>query len=271
MKTISLSRAIVHAALILTCLLIVLPLLVMVSSAFKNEMEIFDYPVRLIPDRIYLQNFLRLSQRFPVYILNTCKVTLLIMAVQLITASTAAYAFAKINWKGRDAVFLILIGSIMIPIQVAIVPQFAIVRRLGLYDSHLALIVLGSYTAFGIFLLRQYFLTIPESLLEAARIDGAGEFYIFTRIVLPLAKPALAVLAVFSFRYFWNDFFTPLIYLSDENLKTISLGMSDFVTQYGVYYGPQMAACLISILPVLIIFLAAQRFFVESVTGAIKG
>ena len=240
----------------------------MISSAFKNEMEIFDYPIRLMPRHFHLDNFVQLYTRFPLYIFNSFKVTLIIMAIQLLTASTAAYAFAKIAWKGREALFLLYIGSMMIPAQVPIIPQFIIIRHLGLYNSHFALIALGSFTAFGTFLLRQHFLTIPDSLLEEARINGASKFCIFSRIMLPLAKPSLAVLTVFSFRYSWNDFFTPMIYLSGENLKTIPLGMSDFVTQYAVYYGPQMAACLISVIPVAIVFFAAQSFFVQGVTRA---
>jgi len=207
---------------------------------------------------------------FPLYILNSIKVTLGIAIIQLFTATTAAYAFAKLNWKGKEFLFLLYIGSMMIPVQAIIIPQFIIVRKLGLYDSHFALISIASFTAFGTFLLKQYFMTIPDSLLEAARIDGASELYIFTRIMLPLSKPALVVLVVFSFRYFWNDFFTPMIYLASDRLKTIPLGVSDFATQYMVYYGPQMAACVISVIPVLIIFVVAQKYFVEGIaSGAI--
>lgn len=258
-----------HVGLILTSLLIILPLLVMISSAFKNEVEIFAYPISLLPRPFRLINFSRLTM-FPLYILNSIKVTLGIAIIQLFTATTAAYAFAKLNWKGKEFLFLLYIGSMMIPVQAIIIPQFIIVRKLGLYDSHFALISIASFTAFGTFLLKQYFMTIPDSLLEAARIDGASELYIFTRIMLPLSKPALVVLVVFSFRYFWNDFFTPMIYLASDRLKTIPLGMSDFATQYMVYYGPQMAACVISVIPVLIIFVVAQKYFVEGIaSGAI--
>jgi len=267
MKRDKIYRLLSHGALIFTSLLIIMPLLVMISSAFKNEMEIFDYPMKLIPNIMHLDNFVQLYKKFPLYIFNSFKVTFMIMTIQILTASAAAYAFSKITWKGREAIFLLYIGSVMIPVQVPIIPQFIIIRHLGLYDSHFALIVLGSFTAFGTFLLRQHFLTIPDSLLEEARINGASEFYIFSRIMLPLARPSLAVLAIFSFRYFWNDFFTPMIYLTTENLKTIPLGMSDFVTQYAIYYGPQMAACLISIIPVAAVFFAAQEFFVQGITG----
>jgi multiple sugar transport system permease protein len=261
---------------------VLLPLFYMFSVAFKQEMDIFEYPVRLIPKVITLENFRRLFfdesgkfvfNSFPIYTLNSLKLTFIIMVVQIFTSTTAAYAFAKLKWKGRELLFLIYVASIMIPVQVLIIPQFMLVRNLGLYNTHMAIILVGSFTAFGTFLIKQYFMTIPDSFLEAARIDGANEFYIYSRIMLPLAKPAIAAQIIFSFRYFWNDFFVPMIYLTDTNLKTIPLGMSDFVTESFVYYGAQMAACVLSVLPVLLIFLGAQKYFVEGVVagGGIKG
>jgi multiple sugar transport system permease protein len=265
----------------ITSFLILLPLLLMISAAFKNEMEIFDYPINIIPKQATIANFNRLFfdqsgkldlSSFPIYIFNSVKVTSIIMIIQLFTSTTAAYAFTKLKWKGREVLFLIYVSSIMIPVQITIIPQFIMVRTLGLYNTHLALILLGSFTAFGTFLVKQYFMTIPDSLLEAARIDGANEFYIYSKIMMALSKPVLAVQVIFSFRYFWNDFFVPMIYLSDARLKTIPLGMADFVTENFVYYGPQMAACMISVIPVVIIFLFTQKYFVEGVaSGSIKG
>ncbi len=265
----------------LVSLLILLPLLIMISAAFKNEVEIFDYPIHIIPKQMTLANFTRLFfdtagklnlNSFPIYIFNSVKITSIIMVIQLFTSTTAAYAFSKLKWKGRDVLFLIYVSSIMIPAQIVIIPQFIMVRTLGLYNTHLALILLGSFTAFGTFLVKQYFMTISDSLLEAARIDGANEFYIYYKIMLPLSKPILAVQVIFSFRYFWNDFFVPMIYLSEASLKTIPLGMADFVTEYFTYYGPQMAACMISIMPVVIIFLFTQKYFVEGIaSGSLKG
>jgi multiple sugar transport system permease protein len=253
----------------------------MLSSAFKNESEIFDYPISFIPKLPIITNFKQLvfdqagkinMESFPIFTYNSIKLTLIIVLVQMVTATTGAYAFSKLKWKGRDALFLIYISSIMIPAQMPIIPQFIIIRELGLTNTHMALILLGSFTAFGTFLVKQYFLTIPDSFLEAARIDGANEFYIFSRIMLPLAKPVLAVQVIFAFRYFWNDFFTPMIYLNDKNLYTIPLGMTNYTTEYYTFYGPQMAACLLSVIPVLIIFLAAQKYFVQGITtGGIKG
>jgi multiple sugar transport system permease protein len=160
----------------------------------------------------------------------------------------------------------------MIPAQVYIITQFIIVKNLGLYDSHMAIILISIFTAFGTFLCRQFFMTIPDSYIEAAKIDGAGHFYIFLKIILPLSKPVIATLVIFSFRFFWNDFFTPLIYLTSPQLKTLPIGIADFVTETFTYYGPQMAASFISVLPVIVVFFIAQKYIVEGVAASgIKG
>ena len=167
---------------------------------------------------------------------------------------------------------MLYVMSMMIPSQAVTVPQFIIVRNLGLFDSHAAIVLLGAFTAVGTFLIRQYMLSIPEAYNEAARIDGAREWTIFARIILPMTKPVLITQAIFSFRYFWNDFYTPLLYIITPTLKTLPLGMTDFTTEQYVYYGPQMAAALISIIPVLIIFLIGQKYFIQGVSAAgVKG
>ncbi|GAB4223242.1 MAG: carbohydrate ABC transporter permease [Spirochaetales bacterium] len=262
----------VYAILAFTAFLVLMPLLVIASTAFKPDDQIYEFPMRIIPRTPTLENFLQLAENFPRYIWNSFKVTFWIVVVQLLTATTGAYAFSKLKWKGRDSLFLLYILSMMVPIQAIIIPQFFIVRNLGLYDTHLALVLTGSFTAFGTFLIKQYFMTIPDSYLEAARIDGASEYTIFFRIMLPLAKPVLATQVIFSFRFFWNDFFSALIYLTSPHLKTLPLGMADFATETYTYVGPQMAASLISILPVMLIFLLAQRYFVEGVSAVgVKG
>lgn len=265
-------KSVVYLTLILTALAVLGPLLIVVSSAFKPEGDILGYPIKLIPRNPILSNFEQLKAHFPLYIFNSVKVTGSIVVLQFITATTGGYAFSKLTWRFRDAVFLLYIASIMIPIQSIIIPQFIIVRTLGLYNSHAAVILVSAFTALGVFLCRQFFLAIPDSLIEAARIDGASEYRIFSQIVIPLSKPVIATVVIFSFRYFWNDFFTPLIYLTSQSLKTLPLGMADFVDQYNVSYGPQMAAALISIVPVLIVFLIGQRYFVQGIVATgIKG
>lgn len=262
-----LGKASLWGVLLFTAFLIFMPLLVVVSTAFKPDDQIYEFPMRIIPRTPTLENFVKLMQNFPRYIWNSCRLTFWIVLVQLITSTTGAYAFSKLHWRGRDALFLLYVLSMMVPIQAIISPQFIIIRTMGLYDSHWALVLTGSFTAFGTFLIKQYFMTIPDSYVEAARIDGAGEYTIFFQVMLPLAKPVLATQVIFSFRYFWNDFFAPLIYLTSQHLKTLPLGMADFATETYTYVGPQMAASFISIVPVMIIFFVAQRYFVEGVAA----
>ena len=258
--------------LLVMTFLILAPLVVMLSSAFKTDSEIYDFPMSIFPQKPTNENFLQLANRFPLYTWNSIKLTGIIVIVQLITAASGAYSFSKLQWKGRDIIFMLYVVSIMIPVQAIIIPQFLIIRNLGLYNTHLALILTGAFTAFGTFLIKQYFMTIPYSYSEAAYIDGANDFVIFFRIMLPMSKPVMATQIIFAFRYFWNDFFAPLIYITSGHLKTLPLGMSDFATEFYVYKGPQMAASLISIIPVMIIFLAAQKYFVEGVAATgVKG
>jgi multiple sugar transport system permease protein len=268
----ALERGLIYLILVLTCLIVLFPLAVIVSSSFKTEREIFSFPMTIIPNEPILDNFEALLDRFPLYILNSLKVTTLITVIQVLTATSAGYAFSKLKWRGRDFVFLLYISSIMIPFQVYIIPQFIIVRVLGLYDTHLALILVSSFTAFGTFLARQFFLTIPDSYIEAAKISGVNHFQIYRMIMLPLSTPVIATLAILSFRYWWNDLFTALIYITSQDLKTLPLGLADFVSEYDVYYGPQMAASLIAIVPVIVIYVFAQRYIVSGVVATgIKG
>ncbi len=262
-------RAIVLAML---TLVVFIPLILVVSSSFKNESEIFDFPFHLIPRNPIFTNFERLKENFPIYTANSVKVTFLSTLVQLVTASTGAYAFAKLKWRGRGLIFSMYLASMMIPTQAITIPQFFIVRHFGLYDTHAAIIVLGAFTAVGTFLIRQFFLTIPDTYLEAARIDGAREWRIFLTIMLPMSKSVLVTQAIFSFRFFWNELFVPLIYITSPHLKTLPLGMTDFVTDQYTYWGPQLAAALISMIPVIIIFLLGQKYFIEGVSSSgLKG
>lgn len=253
-------------------LLVLFPLGIIASSAFKQEMDILSYPVKWWPKPFVLENFIKLKANFPLYVFNSFKVTIITVIMQVITATTSGYAFAKLKWKLRDSLFLLYIASIMIPIQAIVIPQFIVVKTLGLYDTHAGLIIISIFTAFGTFMMKQFFMSVPDSLLEAARIDGASDFGIFFRIMLPLSGGALASLVIFSFRWYWNEFFQALIYITTPKLKTLPLGLSEFVSEYYTYYGPQMAAALISIFPILVVFLLGQRYIVESESASgLKG
>ncbi len=263
-----------YAFLVILSVSMLLPFLWMASASLQMDKDVFRFPFRWIPREPRWKNYLLIWKRVPflTFILNTVKLTTIITALQIFTSSLAAYAFAKLRFKGRDLIFTCYIATIAIPWQVYMVPQFIIMRKLGLGDSHLALILLQTFTAFGVFLMRQFFVTIPGELSEAARIDGLGEYGIFFRIILPNAKPALATLTIYSLVLVWNDFMGPLIYLSSEKLKTIQLGLRMFIAQYSAEYSLIMAASLVSLVPIILLFVFLQRFFVEGVaTSGLKG
>ncbi len=263
------NRILTIATLIIVAFIIIAPILFIFSSAFKPEVEIFSYPFTLFPENFTTINFEKLFENnFGIYIWNSLKLTTIIVIVQLITSSMAAYAFSKMKWKLKDSLFLAYIASTMIPGQVIIIPQFLVIRSFGLYDTHTALILISAFSAFATFLIRQFFMTIPDALNEAAYIDGANDFYIFTRITLPLSKTVLATAVIFSFRFFWNDFFAPLIYITTKVKKTLPLGLADFAGEYDVLYGPQMAGAAIALIPVMIIFFVFQRFIVSSISAS---
>lgn len=261
-----------YSVLIFCAFIVLIPLFITISSSLKSENTLFDFPFRFIPKAPTLSNFSQLIDRFPLYTYNSVTLTMTIVVIQLITSSTGAYVFSKLEWKGRDVVFGLYLASMMIPSQAVMIPQFLIIRKIGLYDTHAALVLLGSFTAFGTFLVRQFMLSIPKTYNEAARIDGAKEWTIFLSLILPMSKAVLVTQVIFSFRFFWNDFFTPLIYITTDKLKTLPLGMTDFVREQYVYWGPQLAAALISIIPVLIVFLFGQKYFIQGVASSgLKG
>ena len=207
-----------------------------------------------------------------IFFKNTAKLTIITTIVQLCTSCFAAYGFTKCKFVGRDLIFLMYVTTIAVPWQVYMVPQFILVSKLGLNDTHIGLILMQAFSAFGVFLIRQFYISIPDELCEAARIDGLNEFGIFRKIVFPLGKPAMATLTIFTFTNVWNDFMGPLIYLKTKELKTVQLGIRMFISQYGADYAWIMAASVCSLIPIVIVFLSCQRFFVEGVAASgIKG
>ncbi|MCE5257333.1 MAG: carbohydrate ABC transporter permease [Spirochaetaceae bacterium] len=263
-----------YIVLILLAATMLIPFAWMFSASLQMDKDVFRFPFRWIPKNPQWNNYALIWKRVPflTFFLNTVKLSVIITALQLLTSSLAAYAFARLEFKGRNVLFICYVATIAIPWQVYMVPQFIMMRKLGLNDTHLSLILLQACSAFGVFLMRQFFISIPRELSDAARIDGLGEYGIFARIIIPLAKPAIATLTIFSFVTVWNDFMGPLIYLSSENKKTIQLGLRMFISQYSAEYSLIMAASLVSLVPVIIIFLFLQRFYIEGVaTSGIKG
>ena len=217
---------------------------------------------------------MQIWERVPLlaYFKNTAVLAIIVTFMQILTSSFAAYAFAKMNFKGRDFLFMCYIGTIAVPWQVYMVPQYQMMTIFKLTNSHLGLILMHAFTAFGVFLMRQFFLSIPTELLEAARIDGLSEYGIWFRIMLPLSKPAIATLSITSFVFEWNDFMGPLIYLSSTSKKTVQLMLRMFNTQYSSNYAQIMAAAAVALVPVLLLFIFLQRYFVEGIASTgIKG
>lgn len=267
-------KILTYTLLIMLALFMLLPFFWMLSASLKLDKDVFVFPIQWIPAEPQWENFKTIWTRIPflTFFFNTTKLTVIITILQLATSSFAAYAFAKLEFKGREFLFLAYIGSIAIPWQVYMVPQFIMMRQLGLVNTHMALILLQAFSAFGVFLLRQFFVSVPDEILDAARIDGMSEYGIYFRIMLPLSKPALATLTIFTAVFVWNDFMGPLIYLNSQNLKTIQLGLRLFIQQYSADYALIMAAALVSLIPVVALFLLFQRFFVEGIgTTGLKG
>ena len=253
-----------------------LPFIWMISASFKVEADVLKFPVEWIPTRWnIIQNYTEVwsgRYSFLTFYLNTIKVTVLTTLLQVIVSAMGAYAFSKIRFRFRNALFLLYLSMMMIPDQVTIVPKFLIFNQLKLYDKHLGLILLGSFSIFGMFLIKQYMTAIPDALSESAKIDGAGHFRIFTQIMLPISVPALVTLMVLKFVWTWNDYQNPLIFLKSEHLFTIQLGMTKFMTEYTSYYSLMMVAAVCSIIPLIIVFLFGQRYVLEGMTvGAVKG
>ncbi len=259
--------ALLHAAMLVLSLLMVVPFLWMISTSLKSVNEMYLIPPSWIPAEIMWSNYVYMLESAPwlLYFYNTAKVTFFVVLGQVVVCSMAAYGFARLKFPGRDALFLLLLGTMMIPYHVTMIPTFQILRKLGWLDTHYALIVPALFAAFGVFLLRQFFLTIPKELEQAAMIDGCGYFRIFIHVIMPNAKPALTTLAIFTFMSTWNDFLGPLIYLNSDHLKTLTLGLATFQGTYTNQWNYMMAGSLIVSLPILIVYAFAQRYFVEGI------
>lgn len=259
------------AFLIGLCLLILIPFFWMLSTSLKESVEVYRVPIRWIPRNPQWQNYpIGLARRnFGRYFINSTIVAITVTASTLFFASLAGFGLAKYDFLGRDLIFIGILSTLMIPFQVIMIPVFLLVRDLGWLDSYTGLIVPQALTAFGVFLVRQYIITLPDSLLDAARIDGASEPGIFFRIALPLCKPVLSVLAIFTFRSSWDSLLWPLIVISTDRLRTLPLGLSMFITDYDIEEHWMMAVAVSASLPVFILFMLAQKHFTEGI--AISG
>lgn len=274
LKTVSL-KVLTTLIMLVLAVGMTIPFIWMISTSLKNAADVFNYPVEWIPSKFDFNHHIKIwtgSDAFGTYYLNSLKVSLIPVFIATILSSMAAYGFARMEFKGRNIIFLLYISMMMVPSQILFVPKFMLFDWIGIYNTHWALILPQCFSIFGVFLMRQFFLSIPQELSQAAKVDGAGHFYIWARIILPLAKPVLASFIILDFTWNWNDYENPLIFLSSQKLYTIPLGLNKFVQESNIDYNGMMAAATAAIVPIIIVFLLGQSYVVEGIASSgIKG
>jgi multiple sugar transport system permease protein len=268
------ARTLGYVGLVVAAAAVLLPFFWMVMSSLKTNNDVFSVPIQWIPKTFVWRNYVEIWQKsdMTTWLKNTMILSLAVTALQLLTGSFAAYGFSKVRFPGRDLLFLVYIGTIAVPWQAYMIPQFILMSKLHLSNTLWSIVALQAFGAFGVFLMKQFYETVPEDLSEAARIDGLSEYGIYRRIILPLSVPALASLTLLTFTNTWNDYLGPLIYLRSPDLWTIQLGLKSFVGQYNAEYALIMTGSVLSVLPIAIIFMLGQRYFVEGIaTSGLKG
>lgn len=279
MRKIEIKKAVpnlfVYVVLLIFAAIMVLPFLWMTSTAFKFEQDVFKFPIQWFPTNIRWMNFNEVFTQIPfiMYYGNTIKLSTIITVGQLLTSALAAYSFAKLRFRGREKIFLLYLATLMVPWQVIMIPQFMVIKTLGLVNSHMALILTQIFTPFGVFLLRQYFIGIPMEYSQAAKIDGCTELGICFKIIVPMAKPALFTLVILTFMGTWNDYLAPLIFLNDDNLRTLQLGLRYFQAEHSTSFALLMAGTLMSLIPIIIVYIVAQKQIINGMasSGGLKG
>lgn len=258
-----------YVILTLGMFLVSVPFLWMISTALKPIEEIFAFPPKFIPAHPLWSNFLVALKAYPfgLYLKNTLTITTFSTLGTLISCSLVAFSFARLRWPGRDLLFLVVLATMMLPEQVTLVPTFILFRFLGWINTFLPLIVPAWFARqpFYVFLLRQFFMTIPIELDDAAKIDGAGVLDIYFRIILPISKPALGIVAILFFQFKWDEFMAPLIYLHDSKLFTLALGLRAFSSEYGTQWNLMMAASSVFMLPLIVTYYLAQKYYVQGI------
>jgi multiple sugar transport system permease protein len=267
-------RIAVTAVTAFFALLCVMPFVWMISTSFKYEIDVMNFPFKLVEEQVNLSNYAQVwrGSNFPRYYLNSIKVTFLSLLGNLFITTMAAYSFGRLRFRGREIIFAVYLATMMIPDQVTILPKYLYFSAFRITNSHLSLVLPGIFNVFGTFLMRGYFENIPFEITEAALADGAGQFRIFSRVILPLAPAGLMTLLLLSFSYSWNEYLAPLIYLTRERLFTLTIGLQYFMDSSSTNYALIMAGAALAVFPVLVFFLFTQRFFIESFAAAgIKG
>ncbi|MBX2977390.1 MAG: carbohydrate ABC transporter permease [Ignavibacteriaceae bacterium] len=262
------SSILIHVVMYALAIATIMPFVWMLLTSVKDMSDIFVYPPKWLPTNFRFRNYVDAFEAAPFgrFYLNSFLVSATVTIGQLITCSMAAYAFARLKFRGRDLLFYIFLGTMMIPANVTMIPTYMVLSWLGWIDSLNSLIVPGLASAFGTFLLRQFFMTIPRELEEAAFIDGASRIQVLVKVIIPLAKPALATLAIFTFMGVFNDFIWALICINSEELKTVQLGLATFRDKYLTQWDLLMAGSVTATLPILIVFFIAQKYFIQGIT-----
>jgi multiple sugar transport system permease protein len=263
---ISWSEILLHIVLIAVGIVVLMPFAVMFMASVMPKSAILrqEFSVDLITFENYVETFRVIP--FGRFYLNSLIVATATTLIQILTASLAAFAFARLRFRGREALFLLYLATLMIPFQVTMIPNFILIRYLRWYDTYQALILPSAFSVFSTFLMRQYFMSIPLDLDEAARMDGASSWRIWAQVIMPLAGPVLATLAIFNFQASWNDFLWPLVITNSQNMRTIPVGLSAFQGQYNTEWHLLMAGSVIALLPVLLIYIVGQKWFVQGIT-----
>lgn len=274
-------RVAITAVVGLFAITMIVPFIWMLSASMKISADVMKLPIDWIPDYFYPENYKKVwnigesaarNYHFDVAYFNSLKIAIINLIGSVITSASAGYAFAKIKFRGSNALFLVYLATMMIPSQVTLIPKFTIFSSLGLMGTHWTLILPGLITITGTFLMRQYFTQIPDELRESAYVDGAGEFRIWAQIMLPICKPAMASLAMIVFLWNWNNYMDALVFLNDWRLYTIPVSLTNFIEENTTEYNLVMAASASALIPVFVVFLCGQRFFVKGlVAGAVKG
>ncbi|MFP5114000.1 carbohydrate ABC transporter permease [Bacillaceae bacterium C204] len=261
-------KVLFYGVLIAGAFIMLLPFLWMVSTSFKTSNTTMVLPPEFIPKQPTIENYQTVSEMFPMiqFLGNSFLVAVLTTLGQIVLSSMAAYAFARMQFKGRDKLFLLYLATMMVPSQVTMIPQFILMKELGWLDSYQALIVPGMFGVFGTFLMRQAMLSVPKELEEAAFMDGANHFQVFSKVCLPLVKPTIATLGIFTFMASWNNFLWPLIVTSSEELATLPLGLSLLQGRWATDWSLMMAGVVISVIPILVVYLFAQKYFIQGMT-----
>ncbi len=263
----TIKRVLLLGVLLLMGAAVVFPFVWMILTSLKPEVDIVKFPPRLMPDALTFEGYANIWQRVPFgrFFLNSVLFAGGVTIVSLLFDSITAYALSRLHFPGRDIIFVIILIALMLPFQVTFIPVYVTVNFFGLLNTFAGLIIPRATNAFGIFMLRQFFLTLPRDLDDAARIDGAGEFYIYSRIILRLSGPAMATLAIFHFMYNWNDFLWPLLITSSTEMRTLPAGLALFMGQHVVEYAVLMAGAVLALAPLLVAFLFAQKYFVQGI------